>query len=110
MFAPWNHVLAPVRSIRARVVIAGSAVLSISIVLIFIAVRWADASRTATDAYVPLRPLTAPEAAALLQHSSVLGSQTGHTAIVELDDENVRVASRMYLVPVASPHGDSKDS
>jgi hypothetical protein len=92
------------RSLRARTALSFSAIVSTVLVLSFIPMRW-EGERTATDAYIPLRPLTPAEAAALLRHSAKDTSR-GRTAVVELDEATALVATTVYLVKREVPPSD----
>ncbi len=81
------------RSVRLRFVVAASALISLGIVLGSIPGRW-EGSRTATNAFVPLRPLTTAEVAALLEDAAS-GSRE-HTAITELGASEVEIQTVVY--------------
>lgn len=75
-----------------------SVALTIAVVLVGVAVglRW-NGARTGSDAWVPLRPLIATEAAALLRYTDRDGD--GRASVVALDDQTAVVASSVFLLP-----------
>lgn len=73
-----------------------AAVLGAAIMVgIGVLLRW-NGTRTAYDAYVPLRPLTVIEAAALLDAPDTAA------AITAMDRQNVQIVTDNYLLPVSA--------
>lgn len=68
--------------------------------------RW-EPARSATDAWIGLRPLTVDEAALLLEHAEQ-EPEWARTALVGLDGREVLLATRHYVVPVADD--DSREA
>ncbi|MGH7265372.1 MAG: hypothetical protein ACREMB_11035, partial [Candidatus Rokuibacteriota bacterium] len=83
------------RAVRPRAVIAASLVVSTLAVCGTIPLR-REGSRTGQDAYVPLRPPSPAEAAALVSHGA---------PIAEVTDEMVVVLTAAYLVPFTGGPG-----
>jgi hypothetical protein len=78
----------------------GSAVLAAAAVAAAIPARW-EGARDAYSAWVPLRPPSAPEAAALLTLRDVYPG----TAVIELTAAEALLGTRYYLLPSVGPPG-----
>lgn len=86
---------------RLRTVLAASLVLSTLAVIAAIPSRW-EGSRTAEEAYLPLRPLSVSEAVALLE----LRGQYKGTAILGLTADHVLLGTGNYLLPFRGAPGE----
>lgn len=92
-----------------RTAFFAAAPVALAVVVGAIPGRW-EGSRTQTDAYVPLRPLTPRQAALLLRHPSLEGAPLA--IVVDVDDGIATVRTTHYVLNVpasfcaGSPPGD----
>ena len=83
------------RSLRLRWLALGGVVLGSLIVLTALPAR-RTGSRSATDAYIPLRLMTAAEAAFLLTH---VDEAQPDTVVLRADGDDLVLATRRYVLP-----------
>lgn len=87
------------RSVRMRYVTGAIALASLLIVLFSIPGRW-DGRRTDQDAFVPLRPITSQEAAALLNDAAT--GDREHTVVTRLTATEAVLETQVYLFRLES--------